>query len=83
MAKYRSRVRVLSTEDVEITTRHGEHAEGDFDGSAQAYAEFLADMAVRQGRDDPGPMRPAHVVVDVWEADGSESAAAGHAEWPP
>ncbi|GAA1106988.1 hypothetical protein [Kitasatospora arboriphila] len=82
MAKYRSRVRVLSEEDVEITTRHGEHAEGDFDGTAQEYAEFLVDTAVRQGGDDPGPMRPARVVADVWEAGGSKSSAAGHAEWP-
>ncbi|TWE16230.1 hypothetical protein FB465_1204 [Kitasatospora atroaurantiaca] len=81
MARYRWRVRMLSAEGIETVTQPALPYTDYFDGSAQEYADFLVDRALKQGQDDAGPMRAVRVVADVWEPDGQGSPE-GHAGWP-
>ncbi|GAA0682288.1 MULTISPECIES: hypothetical protein [Kitasatospora] len=72
---------MLSAEGIETVTQPALPYTDYFDGSAQEYADFLVDRALKQGQDDAGPMRAVRVVADVWEPDGQGSPE-GHAGWP-
>lgn len=81
MARYRWRVRLLSAEGIETVTQPAQPYTDHFDGSAQDYADFLVEKALKQCQDDAGSKRAVRVVADVWEP-GGQAGPEGHAGWP-